>query len=67
MYFSLVPDIKYDTKPINYPFSEADFVTAKNFFRRYTVSEDAFGYAKTICEKSPDSIAYVWCSSFRHN
>ena len=45
MYFSLVPDIKYDTKPINYPFSEADFVTAKNFFRRYTISEDAFGYA----------------------
>ena len=45
MYFSLVPDIRYDTKPINYPFSEADFVTAKNFFRRYTISEDAFGYA----------------------
>ena len=45
MYFSLVPDIKYDTKPVNYPFSEADFVTAKNFFRRYTISEDAFGYA----------------------
>tara|TARA_X000001036_G_C20689018_1_gene808719 strand:+ start:3314 stop:4000 length:687 start_codon:yes stop_codon:yes gene_type:complete len=45
MYFSLVPDIRYDTKPINYPFSEADFVTAKNFFRRYTISEDSFGYA----------------------
>ena len=44
MYFSLVPDIKYDTKPINYPFSEADFIIAKNFFRRYTISEDAFGY-----------------------
>ena len=45
MYFSLLPDIKYDTKPIKYPFSESDFVTAKNFFRRYTISEDAFGYA----------------------
>ena len=44
MYFSLVPDIKYDTKPINYPFSEADFVITKNFFRRYTISEDSFGY-----------------------
>ena len=48
MYFSLVPDIKYDTKPVNYPFSEADFVTAKNFFRRYTISEDAFGYVKSF-------------------
>ena len=45
MYFSLIPDIKYDTKPISYPFSESDYVTAKNFFRRYKVSDDAFGYA----------------------
>ncbi|MAT39603.1 MAG: base plate wedge protein [Ectothiorhodospiraceae bacterium] len=45
MYFSLIPDIEYDNKPINYPFSEAEYTTAKNFFRRYTVSEDAFGYA----------------------
>ena len=45
MYFSLLPDIKYDTKPISYPFSESDFVTAKNFFRRYKISEDIFGHA----------------------
>ena len=45
MYFSLIPDIKYDSKPISYPFSESDFVTAKNFFRRYNISEDLFGYA----------------------
>ena len=45
MYFSLVPNIEYDEKPISYPFSESDFVTAKNFFRRYTVNEDVFSYA----------------------
>lgn len=45
MYFSLIPDISYDEKPISYPFSEADFVTAKNFFRRYRVNEDIFSYA----------------------
>lgn len=45
MYFSLIPNIEYDAKPISYPFSESDFVTAKNFFRRYQINEDIFGYA----------------------
>ena len=45
MYFSLIPNISYDEKPISYPFSDSDFVTAKNFFRRYKVSEDVFSYA----------------------
>ena len=45
MYFSLVPDISYDEKPISYPFSESDFVTAKNFFRRYKINDDLFSYA----------------------
>ena len=42
MYFSIVPNISYDEKPIKYPFSESDFVVAKNFFRRYKVSDDIF-------------------------
>ena len=45
MYFSLIPNIKYDEKPISYPFSESDFVTAKNFFRRYKLNDDIFSYA----------------------
>ena len=45
MYFSLIPNIEYDTKPISYPFSESDFVITKNFFRRYKISDDIFGYA----------------------
>ena len=45
MYFSLIPDIKYDTKPISYPFSESDFITTKNFFRRYKIDDNIFGYA----------------------
>ena len=45
MYFSLIPDIEYDSKPITYPFSESDFVVAKNFFRRYRIDDDVFGYA----------------------
>ena len=32
---------------------------AADFLRSENPVEDAFGYAKTICEKSPDSIAYV--------
>ena len=42
MYFSIVPNISYDEKPIKYPFSESDYVTAKNFFRRYKVNDDIF-------------------------
>lgn len=45
MYFSLLPDVQYDTKPIKYPFSESDYTIAKNFFRRYTINQDVFGYA----------------------
>lgn len=45
MYFSLLPDVQYDTKPIKYPFSESDYTIAKNFFRRYTIDQDVFGYA----------------------
>lgn len=45
MYFSFIPNIQYDRKPIQYPFSESDFVVAKNFFRRYQVNPDVFSYA----------------------
>lgn len=64
MYFSLLPNIQYDTKPINYPFSEADYVTAKNFFRRWKVNEKVFDssvYYKKYSIKDgerPDTIAY---------
>ncbi len=42
MYFSILPSVKYDRKPISYPFSENDFVLAKNFFKRYELNEDVF-------------------------
>ena len=45
MYFSVVPNIIYDEKPIKYPFSDADRVIAKNFFRRYKLNDDVFSYA----------------------
>jgi len=63
MYFSLVPNISYDEKPISYPFSESDFVTAKNFFRRYKLNDDLFSYAVIFTKYSivdgdrPDSLA----------
>ena len=63
MYFSLVPNIEYDEKPISYPFSESDYVVAKNFFRRYQINEDIFSYAVLFNKYSikdedrPDSLA----------
>lgn len=45
MYFNILPAIKYDSKPIGYPFSESDYVVAKNFFRRYKISDTGFNYS----------------------
>ena len=42
MYFNFLPAIKYGQRPISYPFSESDYVVAKNFFRRYKISDTAF-------------------------
>ena len=44
MYFSILPNIKYDVKPQSFPFSSSDFVEVNNFFRRYSINEDVFDY-----------------------
>ena len=57
MYFSITPNISYDTKPTSYPFSEADRVIVNNFFKRYKVNDDVFGYATFYKKYSvPDGI-----------
>lgn len=45
MYFSIIPNIEYDNKPIRYPISESNYITAKNFFRRFQINEDVFSYS----------------------
>jgi len=63
MFFSIVPNISYDEKPIKYPFSESDLITAKNFFRRYKVNDEVFSYVVyftkyTIVDgERPDALA----------
>ena len=42
MYFNFLPFVKYDVKPIRYPFSESDYVVAVNFFKRYNVTQSAY-------------------------
>jgi len=44
-YFNNIPNIEYNTKPIQYPLSNSEYVVAKNFFRRYQVNPDVFSYA----------------------
>ena len=48
MFFSLIPDIEYDVKPIKFPYTKSDYVTAKNFFRRFEINEDIFSYTATF-------------------
>jgi|TARA_B100000378_G_scaffold6320_1_gene5754 hypothetical protein len=63
MYFNIVPNIAYDQKPISFPFSESDYIVAKNFFRRYKLNDDIFSQAvyfkKYAVEdgERPDTIA----------
>ena len=45
MYFSILPNIKYDVKPQSFPFSSSDFVEVNNFFRRYSINEDIFDFS----------------------
>lgn len=64
MYFSLIPDISYDEKPIKYPFSESEYITAKNFFRRYKINDNVFSNAVYFTKytipdgQRPDTLAY---------
>ena len=45
MYFNSIPNISYDKKPTSYPFSESDRILVNNFFRRFKIGDDVFGYA----------------------
>ena len=81
MYFNLIPNIEYDVKPIDYPFTGSDFVTAKNFFRRYQINPDIFGYSvyykkysvedgetpATIANATYDSPFYDWVVVLTNN
>ena len=81
MYFSTLPNLQYDTKPISYPFSESDYVITKNFFKRASLSSDVFGYAtfykkysveegvkiETIAEKYYGSQFYDWVIILTNN
>lgn len=45
MYFNQIPNIKYDVKPLGYPYNNSDYVTAKNFFRRFQINPDIYNYS----------------------
>ena len=81
MFFNIVPNIEYDEKPISYPFSESDFIVAKNFFRRYKINDDVFQYAvffkkytikdgerpETLAEKIYGNQFYDWVILLTNN
>tara|TARA_B100000900_G_scaffold397898_1_gene398723 strand:- start:42 stop:677 length:636 start_codon:yes stop_codon:yes gene_type:complete len=43
-YFSYIPDIAYEERPLKYPFSLAESVIAKNFFKRFKLNDKVFNY-----------------------
>ena len=45
MYFSLLPNIEYNDIPLSFPFSESEYVVAKNLFKKYRINQDVFSYA----------------------
>lgn len=81
MYFSYTPFVKYDNKPIRYPFSESDYVIVNNFFRRYKINQDLFSHSvvfkkysiedgerlDTIAEKAYGNPFYDWIIVLTNN
>ena len=81
MYFSIIPNVSYDEKPISYPFSESDFVVAKNFFRRYKINDDVFSNLllfkkytikegerpETLAQKAYGNVFYDWVILLTNN
>lgn len=49
-FFNRLPNIEYDTKPIKFPFSETQYVLAKNFFKRYKLSKNSYNYVNFFTE-----------------
>jgi hypothetical protein len=43
-YFQRLPNLEYEKKPFVFPFSETEYVLAKNFFKRFKVSDSSFNY-----------------------
>jgi len=49
-YFKRLPNIEYEEKPLVFPFSEKEYVLAKNFFRRYKISESSYNFQNFFSE-----------------
>lgn len=45
MFFSKIPNIEYDQKPIKFPITETQYVLAKNFFRNVRMKDTSFSYS----------------------
>ena len=60
MYFSILPNIKYDVKPQSFPFSSSDFVEVNNFFRRYSINEDIFDFSVIALTNNITNIYEDW-------
>ena len=62
-YFSYIPNIAYEERPLKYPFSVADTVIAKNFFKRFKLNDEIFDYVvyfnkySIVDGERPDMIA----------
>tara|TARA_B100000902_G_scaffold260567_1_gene246837 strand:+ start:1225 stop:1881 length:657 start_codon:yes stop_codon:yes gene_type:complete len=81
MFFSLLPSIEYAKSPISYPFSQSDYILAKNFFKKYQIDENIYDYAiyfdkyvlqtgerlDTIASKFYGNVLYDWVIAITNN
>lgn len=61
-YFKRLPNVEYEEKPFVFPFSEKEYVLAKNFFKRYKISESSYNFQNFFSEYTltdEDRIDYV--------
>jgi hypothetical protein len=45
MYFNIVPNIEYDKKPVSFPFSNTQYVLAKNFFNKVIMPNTSYAHS----------------------
>lgn len=61
-YFNRLPNIEYEEKPFVFPFSEKEYVLAKNFFRRFKITESSYNFQNFFSEYTltdEDRLDYV--------
>lgn len=73
MFFNKIPNIEYDKKPLSFPISDTQYVLAKNFFKKFKISDTVFSSVVyfnkyTILDgERPDLLSYKFYGDSKYD